>query len=420
MSHGPLWHRPLDDAGIAPDSDRLLADWFAEEAPVHEPPVLLPATLARIAMTRRKPGWRVRDRWLWPPVGRPGGFWRNHRMTTILTALVLASGASLLFLASVDRDGTPDDLGATSGRTLVVDHDGAGDFESIIDAVRGATDGDTIALRPGRYPEWVFITGKDLAIVGQGERADVIVESGYDNTFTVTGSALTLSNLTVIGAEEGVAIKVSGEGGSATLDGVDLRLRGSWCCGRANVSWDAGATGVLRDSTVEGKLDVLSGSSVTIEDSILASTCVEVGDGAHAAVNGNDITGCPLGYGIAIRGGSAVIEGNDISVPASTVTAGFGTTEERVGLRVGPGSGSVTVRDNVIHGSRTGLAVAGSDLSIEGNEIVGNDVGIESSTGLTLGTGNRLCENGQNLDVTGAVVLGDAEVCEDAMPTAEG
>ena len=35
------------------DTEQLLADWFHEEAPKQEPPLLLPATLARTAMTRR-------------------------------------------------------------------------------------------------------------------------------------------------------------------------------------------------------------------------------------------------------------------------------------------------------------------------------------------------------------------------------
>jgi len=94
--------RPEPDPG--PDVDRLLADWLVDEAPTHEPPVLLNATLARTALTRRKPGWLVADRWLRPPIGRAGGPWRTHPMLTTLTALALASGASLLRLATATDD----------------------------------------------------------------------------------------------------------------------------------------------------------------------------------------------------------------------------------------------------------------------------------------------------------------------------
>jgi hypothetical protein len=65
--------RGTTGSGPEPDLDRLLADWMADQVPAHEPPVLLPATLARTALTRRRPGWLVRDRWLWLRSGRPGG-----------------------------------------------------------------------------------------------------------------------------------------------------------------------------------------------------------------------------------------------------------------------------------------------------------------------------------------------------------
>ncbi len=60
-----------------PDIDRILADVFAEDAPPSEPPLLIPALLARTALTRQRPAWRIPSRWLPPNVAwRPRTSWK--------------------------------------------------------------------------------------------------------------------------------------------------------------------------------------------------------------------------------------------------------------------------------------------------------------------------------------------------------
>ena len=61
-----------------PDNDRILADLFAEDAPPYEPPLLIPALLARTALTRQRPAWRVPSWWALftdLPIRRLSRFW---------------------------------------------------------------------------------------------------------------------------------------------------------------------------------------------------------------------------------------------------------------------------------------------------------------------------------------------------------
>jgi Tol biopolymer transport system component len=46
------------------DLDRLLTAWFAVDAPMREPEPLLGQVLARTVRTRRRPAWRIPERWI--------------------------------------------------------------------------------------------------------------------------------------------------------------------------------------------------------------------------------------------------------------------------------------------------------------------------------------------------------------------
>ena len=85
------------DGPPMPDTDRLLADFLAAEAPPHEPPVLLSAVLARTALTRRRPAWRIPSRWL--PASMA---WRpraNRRSNAMFSVTGLAAMGTILVLA---------------------------------------------------------------------------------------------------------------------------------------------------------------------------------------------------------------------------------------------------------------------------------------------------------------------------------
>lgn len=82
-----------------PDIDQILADVFAEDAPPSEPPLLIPALLARTALTRQRPAWRIPSRWLPPNVAwRP----RTHgRLNTMATPIRIAVAAAAIGILAV-------------------------------------------------------------------------------------------------------------------------------------------------------------------------------------------------------------------------------------------------------------------------------------------------------------------------------
>ena len=87
------------------DTDRILADFLAEEAPPHEPPVLLPALLARTALTRRRPAWRIPSWWLpanlaWRP-GTPGRSFTMFSAIRVVAAVVILAIVSGTFFVNL-------------------------------------------------------------------------------------------------------------------------------------------------------------------------------------------------------------------------------------------------------------------------------------------------------------------------------
>ncbi len=79
------------------DTDQILADFLADEAPPSEPPLLLPAVLARTALTRRRPAWRIPSRW--PPLNvawRPRPHGRTSTMATPIKFVAAAVAISVL------------------------------------------------------------------------------------------------------------------------------------------------------------------------------------------------------------------------------------------------------------------------------------------------------------------------------------
>lgn len=96
------------------DTDRILADFLADGAPPSEPPLLLPAVLARTALTRRRHAWRVGSWWSDGLLGRRRPL--TSERTTMFTAarflipvfLVLAGG---WYLVATSR--APSQVGGT-------------------------------------------------------------------------------------------------------------------------------------------------------------------------------------------------------------------------------------------------------------------------------------------------------------------
>lgn len=111
---------PHPDAAHAQQTGRLLAEWLRDEAPAHEPPVLVPTVRARVALTRRRPGWLIRDWWLWRPARGRKGFRGMNPATQLIAVTVLAlSGTGLLLVAAEPGQAPPIEPGAPSPSEVV-------------------------------------------------------------------------------------------------------------------------------------------------------------------------------------------------------------------------------------------------------------------------------------------------------------
>lgn len=122
-------------ADAAPDrqTGRLLDEWLQNEAPKHEPPLLVPIALARIALTRRRPAWLIRDWWLWRSGRGERGFQRmNPAVRLIVVTALVASGVGLFMVAGGSDPGTH-----PAGQPAALDP------SEVIAAVSGTTGGFT-------------------------------------------------------------------------------------------------------------------------------------------------------------------------------------------------------------------------------------------------------------------------------------
>jgi hypothetical protein len=86
-----------------------------------------------------------------------------------------------------------------SPKALVVAADGSGDFVSINEAIRAASDGAKISVRSGLYEESVVID-KQIEIVGDGAISKTILRSFDSNCISMQSPKAAVRNLTVQGA----------------------------------------------------------------------------------------------------------------------------------------------------------------------------------------------------------------------------
>ena len=83
----------------------------------------------------------------------------------------------------------------------VVSSDGKTSYSVIQDAIDDASDGDTILVEPGIYPENVNFNGKNIVVQGENRETTIIngsqsgtvvtFESGEDSTAVLTGFTIT-------------------------------------------------------------------------------------------------------------------------------------------------------------------------------------------------------------------------------------
>src|SRR4029079_18930312 len=109
------------------DFDRHLAAWFEASAPSSEPEPLLGQVLARTAHTRRRPAWRIPERWI--PMSaittrsaRVGQVpWRT---IGLIALLIVTLGAGVLVIAGTRRPALPPPFGVAGDGKVLSSFDG--------------------------------------------------------------------------------------------------------------------------------------------------------------------------------------------------------------------------------------------------------------------------------------------------------
>lgn len=126
----------------------LLTEFLRDEAAHYEPPLLLPAVLARTALTRRRPAWRIPSRW--PP---PNAAWRprpHGRLNTMATPIKFAAAAVTVGVLAVVVGIVPRTTGP-GGNDLATSPSPSASVAPIpLPTIGpGQPDGTTVDLEPG-------------------------------------------------------------------------------------------------------------------------------------------------------------------------------------------------------------------------------------------------------------------------------
>ena len=226
----------------------------------------------------------------------------------IMAAIVLALGA------------TPSSLGARPTRDVTLRVPSAA-YPTVQSAVDAAPDGATILIAPGDYREHLFISGKQLRIIGSDDEAgtalvdarparvgpveDAIGLINYGN-----GAGGVLQNLRIDGGDAGIVRR--GEDRDARLQIRGVAVSGS---GRG-VVWNSAGTLTIKDSTVS---QTVGNGIVVLNGGNLVGWAVQVVDagkvGIHIANSFAELHDELVGFsdsagiftyksGVAISGGS--------------------------------------------------------------------------------------------------------------------
>jgi len=452
------------------DFERLVADRFAQAGVGLPPDSAIEDTIARAGGNRRLPEWLAL-------IKEPPMRTNNHLAVGSPTVRVVAIMAATL-LAAVMLVGATfagAQLLAANG-PIVVAQDGSGTVETISEAVVMAEDGDEVLIRPGTYTEAILID-KDITLMGDGEREDIIIQAPESGPTSPTGIVAALSSVddpyamlivdsdsTISGLTfNGRASALHARGGSPTLknlyfDGVGRGL-GSLDPSDSSIVLTAGTRALFRENLVQGggNLRVYDRSEPTIEDNTFIDGPTIVGGyGNDAVVRRNTITR-PEGNGIVIANPTtALFEDNTLEdvpdyafamfpgdgpdeapfepvIRGNTVTGGnYGVEAERsvtpmiVGNRfvdlarvAVTAASDVTIADNEFRGNGVGIQVSSGAPTISGNSVTDGEVGIALWSGAAPElTGNTVCDNETNIRLMGNAELPTGEgneICEDAV-----
>ena len=289
--------------------------------------------------------------------------------------------------------------------TLIVDAWGRGDFATLTQALGAAKPGTRILVRPGLYQEGVVID-KPVEIIGDGERADIVIEATGKDVVLFQSSMGRIANLTLrqLGGGEWYGVDISQ--GRLDLEDCDISSESLTCVG----IHDGAAPQLLRNRIHDGKssgVGIYANGRGTLEDNEIfgnAHAGVTIRGGCNPTLRRNRIHDGKAGGVFVHTSGRGVLEDNEI----------FGNA--RAGVAISEG-GNPTLRRNRIHdGKQGGVFVhTNGQGTLEDNEIFGNAfAGVEIKEGgnPTLRR-NRICDGkqgGVRVHTNGQGVLEDNEI----------
>ena len=224
---------------------------------------------------------------------------------------------------------------------------------TIQSAVDAASDGDTIVVCPGTYPETVVDGGKALTFTSQTP-GGATVDGGGDSAFTLAGVGSSLDGFVLTGATTATDTP------AAFLQGDNEKVTNSTFTGDSN------------GATIFGKNVMFIGNTVvkpnTTGSSGAAGFFFNSGGGTNGLVQGNTFTG---------NFGDAAVNVADPATPASNLTITGNTVDNTAGgnFVVAGGTAGLIVEGNSVTGgeNNTGILLLGADTgySITRNVISG-------------------------------------------------
>jgi F-box protein 11 len=274
--------------------------------------------------------------------------------------------------APVER---PPERRPTSGQTYTVAQTGGGDFRSIAKALSAVPEGATIKVRPGLYRE-SLVLDKDVEIIGEGERAEIVLETTGAHCITMATDRAAVRNLTLRQRSQQSDGKscVYVPQGQLLLENCDLTSE-SFC---GIEICNAGAAPIIRrcaihDSASAGVYVHSQGAGLLEDCQIYANALA----GVHIREGGNPtLRGCRIYEGK--EGGVFVYENGAGLLEDCQIYA-----NARAGVSIGEG-GNPTLRGcRIYEGKSGGVFVWGNGAGLlEDCQIYANALaGVEIKTG---------------------------------------
>lgn len=116
----------------------------------------------------------------------------------------------------------------TQQQTIIVSPQGEDDYHSICEAIKNASDGSIVKVKPGTYHE-SLVLDKSLNIIGGGKLTDIVIESDSDCILVQTNEKILVEGLTLkCNAHEG-KYAVNIPQGQLQLKNCDLTSKSEAC-----------------------------------------------------------------------------------------------------------------------------------------------------------------------------------------------